>query len=194
MIDATPASDVTKCKRWIKASHDSCTFWGSGKLSPGALSHVKMLCGELFCLTHHWANLRAPWGSHPLSLTFDLLLYSFRFLTTKPKIWREKFALSILPVMKFQNVTTKNLRWAIDGVSGGRELFFQQTFTKSTLTQGTSIGLPVDSICCYLLLNSLLRVSEWSSYFLEPIINPSCHSVSVKSSVSPPLPSFWAAK
>lgn len=46
-----------------------------------------------------------------VSLTFDLLLCSFRFLTAKPKTWREKSALLILPAMKFQNVTTKNLRW-----------------------------------------------------------------------------------
>lgn len=48
---------------------------------------------------------------HPL--TFDVLLCPFRFLTVKPKTWKEKCALSISPVTKFQSATTKSLRCVI---------------------------------------------------------------------------------
>lgn len=124
----------------------------------------------------------APWRSHLLSLTFDVLLCSFRFLTMKPKTWREKFALSTLPAMKFQNVTTRNLRWANgwgDMWKRVSQSVSHQTLIKFSLTWDTPIYLCVDSICFHILVFSLLQVSKWSPYFSGPIVNPGCHSISI---------------
>ena len=182
MIDATPASDVTRCKRWIKTFHDSCTFGGSVKLSPGALSRAKMLCGELFRLRHRWANLQAPWGSHPLSLTFDVVALLFQIFDNEAKdLEREVCFIDIacdeIPERYYKESEVSN-RWG-DMWKRVIQSFIQQTCIKSALTWDTSICLCVDSVCFHISLDSLLWVSKWSAYCLGPVVNPGCHSVSV---------------